>query len=361
MARLSSGNRINSASDDAAGVAIASRLTADIRGTDQAIRNALDGQALLDTAEGAHKEIENILQRMREVSVQAGNDTNNQQDRDNLQAELNALSNEIDRIAGTTTWAGTGLLNGDGTGGLGTASDFSFQVGANTSEADRISVQIGAMSTEALGFDSTAAVAAVPQIGGEAQPVTISGGTNSTAAGSVFSLDNNTVTSGGDAQAVTIAAGTQTTAAGSIITLDAGTTTISTDTVTHVATTTAVTGATATDPETTVTTTTTKVHTRTGGTAADPTIAGGNQTTTTGDIISLDLNTPTEFTPTKAGAEFQLSTFTNGHQASSSVTMLSDGGFVATCFLKGRMIPLELTLIIPEVSLVSASMHLATL
>ncbi|MDC0540378.1 flagellin FliC, partial [Paracoccaceae bacterium] len=85
MARLSSGNRINSASDDAAGVAIASRLTADIRGTDQAIRNALDGQALLDTAEGAHKEIENILQRMREVSVQAGNDTNNQQDRDNLQ------------------------------------------------------------------------------------------------------------------------------------------------------------------------------------------------------------------------------------------------------------------------------------
>ncbi|MDC0431558.1 hypothetical protein OAL97_03495, partial [Paracoccaceae bacterium] len=330
MARLSSGNRINSASDDAAGVAIASRLTADIRGTDQAIRNALDGQALLDTAEGAHKEIENILQRMREVSVQAGNDTNNQQDRDNLQAELNALSNEIDRIAGTTTWAGTGLLNGDGTGGPGTATDFSFQVGANTSEADRISVQIGAMSTEALGFDSTAAVAAVPQIGGEAQPVTISGGTNSTAAGSVFSLDSNTVTSGGEAQAVTIAAGTQTTAAGSIITLDAGTATISTDTVTHVATTTAVTGATATDPETTVTTTTTKVHTRTGGTAAGPTIAGGNQTTTTGNVISLDLNTPTEFTPTKAGAEFQVNTYTSGAQGDPAITNLANGGFVIT-------------------------------
>ena len=71
MARLSSGKRINSASDDAAGVAIASRLIAEIRGTNQAVRNALDGQALLDTAEGAHKEIENILQRMREVSVQA--------------------------------------------------------------------------------------------------------------------------------------------------------------------------------------------------------------------------------------------------------------------------------------------------
>ena len=70
MARLSSGKRINSASDDAAGVAISSRLSAEIRGTDQAIRNSLDGQALIDTAEGAHKEIENILQRMREVAVQ---------------------------------------------------------------------------------------------------------------------------------------------------------------------------------------------------------------------------------------------------------------------------------------------------
>ena len=110
VARLSSGKRINSASDDAAGVAISSRLTANIRGTDQAIRNALDGQALIDTAEGAHKEIENILQRMREVSVQAANDTNNAQDRANLQAEFEAISSEINRIAGTTTWAGTKQL-----------------------------------------------------------------------------------------------------------------------------------------------------------------------------------------------------------------------------------------------------------
>ena len=105
MARLSSGKRINSASDDAAGVAISSRLTSNIRGTDQAIRNSLDGQALIDTAEGAHKEIENILQRMREVAVQAANDTNNAQDRANLQAEMDAMSAEIDRIAETTTWA----------------------------------------------------------------------------------------------------------------------------------------------------------------------------------------------------------------------------------------------------------------
>ena len=123
MARLSSGKRINSASDDAAGVAISSRLTANIRGTDQAIRNALDGQALIDTAEGAHKEIENILQRMREVSVQAANDTNNQQDRDNLQAEMDAMSTEIDRIAATTTWAGAKMLDTDG-------STFNFHIGA---------------------------------------------------------------------------------------------------------------------------------------------------------------------------------------------------------------------------------------
>ena len=112
MARLSTGKRINAARDDAAGVAIASRLAAEIRGTDQAIRNAIDGQALIDSAEGGHKEIENILQRMREVSVQAANDTNNTQDRSNLQAEMNALTTEIDRIASVTTWAGLCCING---------------------------------------------------------------------------------------------------------------------------------------------------------------------------------------------------------------------------------------------------------
>ena len=144
MARLSSGKRINSASDAAAGVAISSRLTANIRGTDQAIRNALDGQALIDTAEGAHKEIENILQRMREVSVQAANDTNNAQDRANLQAEFDAMTTEINRIAGTTTWAGTKMLDDHG-------SDFSFHVGAGASDKDRIDVSIGPMTSSALG------------------------------------------------------------------------------------------------------------------------------------------------------------------------------------------------------------------
>ncbi|MDB3977592.1 flagellin [bacterium] len=145
MARLSSGKRINSASDDAAGVAISSRLSAEIRGTDQAIRNSLDGQALINTAEGAHREVENILQRMREIAVQAANDTNNQQDRDNLQAEFDALTTEINRISSTTTWAGTKMLDEYG-------SEFSFHIGAGVSDQDRIEVSIGAMTSSALGL-----------------------------------------------------------------------------------------------------------------------------------------------------------------------------------------------------------------
>ena len=144
MQRLSTGKRINSASDDAAGVAIASRLSSVIRGTDQSIRNSMDARSLIDTAEGAHKEIENILQRMREVAVQAVNDTNNALDRSNLQAEMDALFTEIDRIAGTTTWAGSKLIN-DSNG-----TDFSFQVGAAAGGQNEIDVSIGSMNTAGL-------------------------------------------------------------------------------------------------------------------------------------------------------------------------------------------------------------------
>jgi flagellin len=150
MARLSSGKRINSASDDAAGVAISSRLSAEIRGTDQAIRNSLDGQALIDTAEGAHKEIENILQRMREVTIQAANDTNNTQDRANLQAEVEAMTTEIDRIAGTTTWAGANLMNA-------ATTEFSFQVGAATGAQNQIAVTISKMNATGLSVGTGSA------------------------------------------------------------------------------------------------------------------------------------------------------------------------------------------------------------
>ena len=152
MERLSTGKRINSASDDAAGVAIASRLSAEITGTNQAIRNSLDGQAFIDTAEGAHKEVENILQRMREVSVQAANDTNNSQDRANLQSEMDAMVTEIDRIASTTTWAGENLMKSS------TGSNFSFQVGSATGVENQINVTIDGMGAKNLGIAASSAV-----------------------------------------------------------------------------------------------------------------------------------------------------------------------------------------------------------
>jgi flagellin len=148
MARLASGKRINSAADDPAGVAIASRLNSEIRGTSQAISNALDGQALIDTAEGGHKEVENILQRMREIAVQAANDTNSSQDRANLNEEMKALSTEIDRIAAATSWAGKNLMN-EG------SSQFSFQVGTSTNAESAITISIGSMSATALSLDHT--------------------------------------------------------------------------------------------------------------------------------------------------------------------------------------------------------------
>jgi flagellin len=154
MERLSSGKRINSASDDAAGVAISSRLSAEIRGTNQSVRNALDAQALLDTAEGSHKEIENVLQRMREIAVQSANDTNNSQDRLNLQTEMNAMIKEIDRISHATTWAGTTLLDG-AAGVVDTNAAFSFQVGSGTGTQNQISINIGSTTAESLGLTHT--------------------------------------------------------------------------------------------------------------------------------------------------------------------------------------------------------------
>ena len=152
MERLSTGKRINSASDDAAGVAIASRLSSEIRGINQSIRNALDARALMDTAEGAHKEVENILQRMREISVQAANDTNNTQDRLNMQKEINAMVNEVDRIAEATTWAGTNLLLGDGTSNSEKA--FSFQVGAATGTQNQLNVAVKSLTASTLGLSA---------------------------------------------------------------------------------------------------------------------------------------------------------------------------------------------------------------
>lgn len=142
MTRLSSGLRINSAKDDAAGLAISDRMTSQIRGLNQAARNANDGISLAQTAEGAMQESTNILQRMRELSVQSANASNSVADRDALQAEVNQLQQEMDRIAGTTTFNGLQVLDG-------TFTNSAFQVGANANET--ISVSIGSMNSLDLG------------------------------------------------------------------------------------------------------------------------------------------------------------------------------------------------------------------
>jgi flagellin len=169
MERLSSGKRINSAADDAAGVAIASRLGSEIRGTNQAIRNAMDAQALIDTAEGAHDEVENILQRMRELAVQAANDTNNSTDRTNLAAEMTQLTTEITRIAATTQWAGQTLLNGTAsTATVATATSdqasFNFQIGSGTAAQAQLTMNIKAMTAQALGVAGSGVQATLTNI-----------------------------------------------------------------------------------------------------------------------------------------------------------------------------------------------------
>ena len=190
MERLATGKRINSAADDAAGVAIASRLTSEIRGTNQAIRNAQDGQALIDTAEGAHNEVENILQRMRELAVQAANDTNDAQDRTNLGQEMTQLTTEIDRIASVTSWAGQNLLNGATPGTAATThtdkATFSFHVGAGTSAGDTITASVGAITAKALG------------IGGVAQAPTVTSTVTASGAAATVSETSGTVTIAGD-------------------------------------------------------------------------------------------------------------------------------------------------------------------
>ena len=127
MLRLSSGKRINSAIDDAAGLQISQRMTAEIRGFAQAARNAADAQSMLATMEGAIAEQQNILQRLREIGVQAASDTNNGADRDALQSEADALEAEISRISDDTTWANIQLIDTNTT-------SFVFHVGPDASD-----------------------------------------------------------------------------------------------------------------------------------------------------------------------------------------------------------------------------------
>ena len=159
LQRLSSGLRVNSAKDDAAGLAISERLNAQVRGSNVAIRNANDGISLSQTAEGALAKVTDSLQRMRELAVQARNATNTSADKDSLDKEFGELSKEIQRVLGGTTFNGRAVLSTDS----GTQT---FQVGANVTSNDRIDVTTANMTTATeittvAGTDNTGAGRAV--------------------------------------------------------------------------------------------------------------------------------------------------------------------------------------------------------
>src|SRR5690554_5224123 len=143
LERLSSGLRINRAADDAAGLAISEKMRGQIGGLDQAVRNAQDSISLIQTAEGALEEAHAILNRMRELAVQAANDTYTDADRGELQSEVAQLVEELDRIADTTEFNTLSLLDGTFTG--------TFHIGAN--EGQNITVTIGSMSSADIGVD----------------------------------------------------------------------------------------------------------------------------------------------------------------------------------------------------------------
>ena len=149
MQRLSSGLRINSAKDDAAGLAISDRMTSQIRGLNQASRNANDGISLAQTAEGALQEGTNILQRMRELAIQSANDTNSESDRASLDAEVIQLKEELDRIAETTEFNGQKVIDGSMAAGTGDAG--TFQVGPNAGANQTITFNIESARSSSLG------------------------------------------------------------------------------------------------------------------------------------------------------------------------------------------------------------------
>jgi flagellin len=194
MEQLSTGKRINSARDDAAGLAISSRMTAQIRGLDQAVRNANDGISLLQTAEGAMVEVTNMLQRMRELSIQAANDTYSSSDRASLDLEYQQLMAEISRIAGNTEWNGMQVLNNTNVDGqrIGTGGLLSNPDAAGT-EVRSIKFQVGANADQTIGvaFKDFSFGVGTPPVASEAQ---LNLSANDLTGAKVFRLVLNNVT-----------------------------------------------------------------------------------------------------------------------------------------------------------------------
>ena len=170
VARLSSGLRINSAKDDAAGMAISMKLTAHVRGLNQAVRNAQDGISVVQTAEGGMNEIHNILTRMRELSMQSATGTLSSADRTALQTEFEDLKGEIDRISDTVDFNGFKLMDGSLS-----ATGVSLQVGINNTTNDRIQISqttFGNIDASALGL-TTAAVSSIDAVGAAQSMLTV--------------------------------------------------------------------------------------------------------------------------------------------------------------------------------------------
>ncbi|WP_156680340.1 flagellin [Sphingomonas profundi] len=190
MERLSSGKRINSAKDDAAGLAVATRMTSDIRGLTVAIRNANDGISLAQTAESAMGDVTNILQRMRELGVQSANGTISDSDRSNLQIEVAQLKDQIGNIATRSTFNNISIVAGDSTAtantnGTTAAKSFTLQTGVKASET--VSFSVISLKAADLGADP-AATAATVNAGSATAPTRVSDLDLSTAANSTAAL-----------------------------------------------------------------------------------------------------------------------------------------------------------------------------
>ena len=194
MERLATGLRVNTAADDAAGLAIGTKMDSQIRGFEQAVRNANDGISLLQTADGAADQITGLLQRMRELAVQGQNDTNSTSDLDNLNLEFVALATEIDRIADDTQFNGINLLN--------SSSTITVTVGAD--EADTIDLTLGDFNL-ANGATSTAAV----------QTITFSAVSDLTGLGAIANANAEIILTDGDGNTLSIDQTQMATAGGS--------------------------------------------------------------------------------------------------------------------------------------------------
>ncbi len=194
MERLSTGQRINSAADDAAGLAISSKMTSQIRGLDQAVRNGNDAISMIQTQDGAMIEVTNMLQRMRELAVQAASGTNGSADRASLQTEFAALAAQINTVGNDTSWNGVNILDT-------TATTANFQIGANAGQTVShtfAQIETGAVGTQSLGSATTSGITtyAAPDLDTGTDAFELGDTLNFTIDSVAFSAEVTEVTSG---------------------------------------------------------------------------------------------------------------------------------------------------------------------